>query len=80
MQRNWVSKVLWFTLGIVVASVFAFAMPARGQDYYWQEIVGLKQRVAALEQYNKNREKADQEAAERARREEASRNRADRYK
>ena len=77
--RNWTTRLLWFGLGVVVASAFAFAVTSHSQGTVWHEIAGMKQRLNALEQYNQNREKADREAAEAARREENNRNRADRY-
>ena len=77
--RNWTTRLLWFVLGVVVASAFAFALTSRSQDTVWHEIAGMKQRLNALEKSNQRREKADREAAEAARREENNRNRADRY-
>ena len=77
--RNWTTRLLWFVLGVVVASAFAFAVTSRSQSTLWHEIAGMKQRLSALEQYNQNREKADREAAEPTRRDENNRNRADRY-
>lgn len=81
-SRKWTNGILWFFLGVVLASFTTFAMPSHShpaQDC-WQEIGSLRQRVAALEQYNKDREKADRLAAEAAAREERNKNRADRYR
>jgi hypothetical protein len=58
---NWAYRTLWFFFGIVVASLLTIVTPSRSepmQDYYQQEIGSLKQRVAALEKYNMDREKA----------------------
>jgi len=81
-SRKWTSRILWFLLGVVLASFTAFAMPSHSQPAQdcWQELASLRQRVAALEQYNQDREKADRLAAEAAAREERNKNRADRYR
>ncbi len=81
--KNWTNRILWIVLGVMVASLLSVATHSRSEplpDYCQQEIAALKQRVAALEQYNRNREKADAEEAKRARQEQQSRDRAFSYR
>lgn len=80
--RKWTNGILGFCLGVILASFTTLAIPSQSQTApdCWREIGSLRQRVAALEQYNKDREKADRLAAEAAAREERNKNSADRHR
>jgi len=76
MKTTWTTKILYFLLGVAVTAIFIVAVPLRAKSVsdakptadVWEEIGTLKSRVYNLEQYNKAREKAEEEEAKRRQR------------
>jgi len=71
MKATWKVRVLWFLLGAVVSGLLTISLVSRATPtkpaYDTQyEVEVLKNRVYNLEQYNKARDKAEQDAAKRA--------------